>query len=71
MAENAEMIVPSTIDPPKRWVGGNDEKKKMANPLETINIDVITGSHMRSLTLCHSAEASVSCFQKRREALTM
>ena len=46
-AEKAEMTVPQTMDPLKRWVGGKEEKKKIAKPLPTINMDVITGSHIR------------------------
>ena len=43
------MIVPNTIAPPKRCVGGKDEKKNIEKPEQIMNMDVTTGFHIAFL----------------------
>ena len=46
----AAIIEPNTMVPPKRCVGGNDEKKKIPKPAQIISVEVMMGCHIRCVT---------------------
>ena len=69
-AVKAAITEPRTMVPPKRCVGGKDEKKKIPKPAQITSIEVMIGCHIWRDTCAQRAEFVERCLE-RWKMLTM